>query len=559
MRRNKLLLLLSSLVTLALLVFAAAQENFGKEWRRLQKRAQANTNGELEIQLRQVVVPALRVTDRCVSCHVGMAPGESGIAGDRVLGPHPKMPHEATQFGCTVCHGGQGRATDLEDAHGTAEFWPKPMIPMPYAEAGCGACHTHLTVPNYEMLRRGSQLVERYDCLACHRLDKRGGTLRPSGGGMEGPDISQVGARGYRADWYAHHSAKRDAGEKPWAQTFGEIPEEDLHAIEVVLRTRVGAPRLVEAKSLFHTRGCRGCHKVNGVGGDDGPDLSHVGERDPGQTNFAPVGVRSLAAWFKEHFRNPAAVVPGSQMPALGYSEQELDLLTLYMFSLRSSDFPEAFWPKDRIRVTRFGESEFVHDGATLYGTFCAACHGPVGQGMRYAGMPSFPAIGNPAFLELASDRFLAETIRRGRPGRRMPAWGSESGLTESDIIAVIGYVRQLGGGARPSQPDDPIFRIAGDARRGTSLYAQFCAGCHGNKGEGFEGPALANPVLLSAATDRYLFETTRRGRPGTSMEGFSVSTTVRPALSDAEIADVVAFIRTWSVPSRASVAQIGK
>ena len=79
MRRNKLLLLVSSLLTLGLLVLAAAQENFGKEWRRLQKRAQESLPGELEIQLRQVFVPALAVTDRCVSCHVGMAPGESGV------------------------------------------------------------------------------------------------------------------------------------------------------------------------------------------------------------------------------------------------------------------------------------------------------------------------------------------------------------------------------------------------------------------------------------------------------------------------------------------------
>jgi hypothetical protein len=45
---------------------------------------------------------------------------------------------------------------------------------------------------------------------------------------------------------------------------------------------------------------------------------------------------------------------------------------------------------------------------------------------MRYPSMAAFPAIGNPDFLAVASDRFLAATVTHGRPGRRMPAWGEK-------------------------------------------------------------------------------------------------------------------------------------
>jgi cytochrome c2 len=31
---------------------------------------------------------------------------------------------------------------------------------------------------------------------------------------------------------------------------------------------------LAEGRHLFETQGCRGCHKLNGVGGSIGPDLS---------------------------------------------------------------------------------------------------------------------------------------------------------------------------------------------------------------------------------------------------------------------------------------------
>lgn len=551
MKKNKHLLLWSSLGVLALLVFAAAQENFFKEWRRHQLRADSLAEHGVDVRLRQVVVPSLNVIDRCVSCHVGMAPGEPAIAGDKVLGAHKPVVHDPAEFGCTVCHGGQGRATERADAHGDARHWPEPMIPAKYAEAGCGTCHTHIEVPNYELVLRGEKLVERYDCLSCHALDGRGGTLRPLGAAtVTSPDLTYVGVRGYDPQWYDKHIAKRAASpDGPWHASFGEIPETDRDALRVLLDSRVGTPRLVEAKALFHTLGCRGCHKIGGVGGEDGPDLTREGEKDPGLADFTHVpGPRSLESWFKEHFRAPASVVPGSKMPEFSLTEEQIDLLTLYMFSLRRSDLPEAYWPKDRIRVVRFGASEFSRDGETLYGTFCASCHGAAGEGMRFAGMTAFPAIASEGFLALASDRFIAETIRKGRPGRRMAAWGHANGLNDEEIGKVVAHLRALGNGVAPSAPDDLSERLGGDKAKGAALYAEHCTGCHGKTGEGGEGTALNNSVLLATATDRYMAETIRLGRPGTSMPTFGMASTVRPALASDEIASIVAHIRTWEV-----------
>jgi mono/diheme cytochrome c family protein len=547
MKANKYLLLVSSLGALALLLVAAVQENFFKDWRRIQGSARSAAGG-IEVHLRQIVVPALRVTDRCTSCHVGMAPGEQGLTGAPVLASHPNVGHDPANFGCTVCHAGQGRATETADAHGDVPHWPKPMIPKAFAYAGCGSCHTHLRVPNLAQLLQGRAVFERYDCLACHRLDGRGGMLRPGGGGMEGPDLSRVGGTGYRTDWYQDHLARRaKAKEEAWKASFGAIPQSDRQALAVFLSSRVGAPGLPEAKALFHSLGCRGCHRVGGVGGDDGPDLTLEGERDPGRLDFTHVpGERTVANWLAEHFRAPATLVPGSKMPALRLAEDEIRLLVFYMLSLRRSDVPEAFWPKDRIRAERFGEREFATDGATLYGTFCAACHGTAGQGMRYAGMPPFPAIGNPDFLALASDAFITATVRGGRPGRRMPAWGEkEGGLRPAEIVEVVSHVRRLGG-ARPEPDRKPPRWVRGDPKEGIRLFAAYCASCHGPRGEGGEGPALNNKVLLANATDTYLTETVRRGRRGTAMEGFGNPSTVRPALAGGEIESIVTYLRTW-------------
>jgi cbb3-type cytochrome c oxidase subunit III len=505
---------------------------------------------EFSLQLRQVFVPALRATDRCTSCHLGMSPGEEPIEGDPVFGKHPRVAHEPAEYGCVVCHGGQGRATRKDDAHGFVPHWPAPMLPRKYLYAGCGSCHTHLTVPSLDLLARGRALFERYDCLACHALDGRGGTLRPgSAAAVSGPDLSGAGAAGFDPQWYAKHLAKSQGPEAgPWRASFGPIPEDERRMIEEFLTSRVGAPRLVESKALFHSLGCRGCHKIGGVGGDDGPDLTLEGERDPARLDFTNVpGERTLPNWLAEHFRAPAAVVPGSQMPQLGLSEEQIDALVFYLLSLRRSDFPEAYWPKDRIRAQRFGEREFATDGATLYGTFCAACHGPRGEGMRYPGLPAFPAIGNPDFLAVASDRFLTATVEHGRPGRRMPAWGEkEGGLRPEEIRAVVAHVRSFAAGAPAPVDREPWRWVQGDPKAGAELYASTCALCHGPRGEGAEGPALANPVLLANATDTYLVETIRRGRRGTSMPAFGSPSPAHRVLSDEEIESVVAFIRTW-------------
>jgi cbb3-type cytochrome c oxidase subunit III len=554
MRANKHLLLWSSLGTLLVLGWAAFSENRLQEWRVLQRsyrdRLPAEQSGAFAVQLRQVVVPELGVSDRCVSCHVGMTPGEQGIDGHPVFARHPDVVHDPASFGCTSCHGGQGRATTSDDAHGHVAHWPEPMIPSELAYAGCGTCHTHLAVPNLARLERGRALFERFDCLSCHRMDGRGGTLRPGGrGGMEGPDLSRAGVTGLGPDWYAQHLDKaRRADGGPWRDAFGPLSASDRDAIEVYLGGRVGAPGLVESKALFHSLGCRGCHPIGGVGGDDGPDLTREGQRDPGQLDFSHVAEkRSVSAWFAEHFRAPSALVPDSAMPALGLTEQQIDGLVFYMLSLRRSEYPEAYWPRDRIRAERFDEREFATDGPTLYSTFCAACHGPSGQGMRYPGMAAFPAIGNRDFLSRVSDDFLRETIRRGRPGRRMPAWGElEGGLRPAEIDAVVAYLRQLSGGVKPQPDPRPQRWAAGDAAAAARLYADNCASCHGPEGEGNEGPALANRVFLETATDSYMFETIRSGRSGTSMPAFGEPSTLRPLLTDDEIESVVARIRGW-------------
>jgi cbb3-type cytochrome c oxidase subunit III len=532
-----------------LLAAAAIDENFLKEWRRIQSAAR-NEGRPIPVQLRQVVNPALGAVDRCVTCHVSMGPGEDGVTGGPLFRKHPPVTHDPAQYGCTACHGGQGAATEKEEAHGNVHFWPEPMIPLKMSEAGCGSCHVALGIPAENELDTARTAFERLDCRACHRVDGSGGTLRPDGGGMEGPDLSGVAVKGYDPAWHEKHAAEAaKAAKGAWKTSFAPVPPEDREKLAVFLATRYGAPKLIEAKATFFRYGCLGCHRVSGVGGDEGPDLTRAGHKDPGQADFTHVPEHAgLNHWIAEHFRAPGAVVAGSKMPAVTAPDRDIERLTMFVLSLRRRELPGAYLPKDQIEATRLGKREFAATGATIFGAFCAGCHGADGLG-RTVGDEVFPSIAHPEFQKLVTDRFLTETISKGRPGRRMPGWSKEGGLRPEEIRAVVAHLRSLAGtSARTSE--DP-WTASGDPASGEALYAASCSGCHGGNGQGAKGPALANKAFLETATDGYLRETITRGRPGTVMPAFGAPSAVHRMHTASEIESVVSYIRSWQGRSR--------
>ena len=127
----------------------------------------------------------------------------------------------------------------------------------------------------------------------------------------------------------------------------------------------------------------------------------------------------------------------------------------------------------------------------------------------------------------LPADGPVVDLHREGRPGRVMPAFPR---FGDADIGALVAHLRTL---ADVPTPDYPITSLAGDAARGGKLFAQYCASCHGDIGQGGTGtgltfsrprnapvmaPALNNPGFQHAASDEMLKATLLRGREGTPM-----------------------------------------
>ena len=84
---------------------------------------------------------------------------------------------------------------------------------------------------------------------------------------------------------------------------------------------------------VFETTACINCHTVAGTvaNGRFGPDLTHLMSRDTIAAGAAKNTPENLRQWIL----NPDAIKPGSLMPAMQLSDQELDALTAYLETLR--------------------------------------------------------------------------------------------------------------------------------------------------------------------------------------------------------------------------------
>jgi mono/diheme cytochrome c family protein len=78
----------------------------------------------------------------------------------------------------------------------------------------------------------------------------------------------------------------------------------------------------------------------------------------------------------------------------------------------------------------------------------------------------------------------------------------------------------------------------------GRQLYADDCAACHGDNGEGQVGPALNSRELLKTTMDATLHSLIRTGVPGSVMPAWGQA--FGGPLTDEQVNQLVAFIRAW-------------
>jgi len=149
---------------------------------------------EWEPEIVQTNVAEANIVDRCESCHMGAREpvtltrasltARRGAKPDdysRAFVSHPDPDllqiHDPEKFGCSPCHGGNGRATtSVEKAHGHYEHWLWPLYAKDNVESGCQSCHAADMVLSRgpelaAVLDTGKDLFRLRGCMGCHRYE----------------------------------------------------------------------------------------------------------------------------------------------------------------------------------------------------------------------------------------------------------------------------------------------------------------------------------------------------------------------------------------------------
>jgi len=144
-------------------------------------------------------------------------------------------------------------------------------------------------------------------------------------------------------------------------------------------------PSYNQGKQKFETSGCLGCHKRNGKGGLEGPELAGIGEASPSVKHPEKSYDSEISSQFKQNknlaYIYESVIYPDAQpddtrMFNFQFSHEQAMELTVYLKGLASRQpgtLPIIPAPEKPLPITELGEKTFH--------LYCTACHGKNGRG----------------------------------------------------------------------------------------------------------------------------------------------------------------------------------
>lgn len=489
---------LLGIATVALLALSPAK-SFFSEWRHYQKEYNRRI-AELAVRvdpvdpgIKQIWIEEADRIDRCITCHVGFDnPDTEDLP--QPFTSHPEVAHDPREYGCTVCHQGQGLATEYVSSIGLVEHWDRPIFPKQYVEAGCGRCHKQEIVPDAPILNRGRKLIEEFNCAACHEIPYAGKSYVVP---LDGVGVRMERAQLYR--WLLNPRAVTASTEMP---DFRFSPEQAIDLTDYLLtftkladRSQLPSPPAELAEAVddydrveaggvtFRKARCISCHQVEGRGGVIGEEIGTAGSH-------------YSMGWLYQYLENPKRLLPGVPMPRYGLSDRRLIDLTAYIVA-EQRDW--SFNP-DELDVPEQRDG-FYERGEALWTTYnCAGCHSLSGAPEEGEKGPSLNGIGvKPGYrletgkrVDLPRDLpdILRAKIAEPRSffeNLRMPQYAFDHEQIDAIVTALlsIGDEDEL-----PEKwtvvPDQPArLEMNGPAGRLFERYS--CLTCHSLNGRGGE------------------------------------------------------------------------
>ena len=491
-----------SLVFLASLAIAPAKNHFS-EWRHYQhgylkmirNRSDAVTlRRHFQGGIQQIWLPDLGVVDRCTSCHVGLKEASLNDVNVQPFRPHPAIPHRLDQFGCTMCHRGQGAATTVAEAHNSTLAWEQPILPAKYIESSCGECHRE-PPPGAPQLNQGRHLLSRYGCVHCHTVKLPDGKiLKPTD---DPPSLEHIADKTTREWIYAWLKDPQAYASTTTMPNF-KLSDDDARDVSAFLIANSaplpGDTTTLSAKAstdptagatLYGESFCASCHAVqnaagNLVGGDVGPELTRVGNK---------VKPEWLQAWL----RNPRSYDAATAMPHYRFSDPQVATLSGFLFAKTDSDLLV------NVHLEAATPEQIAHGKRLVSDYGCASCHEIAGIKKPENFAPELSRIGNKPVTQLVFlpgmehtlPDYIAAKIKQPRAfgqGLKMPQYSFTPAQIDSlatALLALNDRAATLPPSLTVAATPNSDYQPAGKA--GKLMTDLACFSCHRINGHGGE------------------------------------------------------------------------
>jgi cytochrome c oxidase subunit 2 len=116
-------------------------------------------------------------------------------------------------------------------------------------------------------------------------------------------------------------------------RVYVQTPDDFAAWVKNQQQPAVQDPAVAEGRQVFESQACVSCHVIRGTSanGKFGPDLTHFMSRDTLASGAADNTPANLKLWIKD----PDYVKPGSLMPAMQLSDDQIDKVVAYLDTLK--------------------------------------------------------------------------------------------------------------------------------------------------------------------------------------------------------------------------------
>lgn len=494
MSRKKIYFAVFSIVFLVIMAFSPVKDFF-REWKGYQHKYNKIINdlpqkvSPVDVGIKQIWIKKLDKIDRCETCHLGIK--EDALKDrEQPFRTHPHIYHDLEDYGCTICHEGQGPATTTLESTGKIKYWDKPLLPKEYMEASCGKCHKEMVVSQAPILTMGRKLIEESNCVACHKIEGFKKVWTPSLDGI-GSKVNKTWLYNWLKDPKKYFSKTKmpnfllsDEDAKILTEflfsfkSFSGDNKLDLLPVQLTISDEKQQSSLVELGTIkFSEARCISCHSVKGKGGYAANDLGKIGSKVNEE-------------WLYNYIKDPKRYQPDVIMPRYHFDEASLNAIVVYI---------ESEYVDEKIKQISFNkpDTDYYAKGLALFEKYnCGSCHQLSGIKKNDVIGPELSLIGDKKLYEIefgnsnieqTLPNYIYTKIKNPRvflESMKMPDFSFTDEEARSITVALLGYSDETIPEELKVKPlVSSNYNPQGDFGKLVSEYA--CFGCHTMNGRG--------------------------------------------------------------------------